>query len=303
MTGGTRLQLAAPAKLNLYLHIAGRRDDGYHRVDSLIAFAETGDIVTVTPARDLTLVVDGPFAAALPPSEDNLVLRAAAQLRARASVASGAAITLTKNLPVASGIGGGSADAAATLRALAVLWRLDAETCGSAAIAAGLGADVPVCLDGRTSLVTGIGDRIAASPRLPAIPVVLANPGVALPTADVFRGYDAAQSQHGGMGVADDWRGIADAATLATRLSATANDLEAAAIALAPAIADALAALGALPGCLLARMSGSGATCLALFADDAAARAAAAALQATCPRWWVVATRLRSAPPDVVELH
>jgi 4-diphosphocytidyl-2-C-methyl-D-erythritol kinase len=300
--GGDRMarQLVAPAKINLYLHIVGRRDDGYHLVDSLIAFAEAGDSVTVSPAATLGLVADGPFAGALPAQADNLVLRAAAQLRAQAGVATGAAITLTKNLPVAAGIGGGSADAAAALRALAVLWRVRPANCDLAAIAQTLGTDVPVCLGGRTSRVIGIGDRIVATPDLPAAPVVLANPGVAVPTAAVFCRYAAAPAPRRAP-ANPDWDGLGDVAALVDRLAGTDNDLEPAATAIAPAVSNTLAALRALPGCRLARMSGSGATCFALFDDDVVAQAGAVAVQAAHSDWWAVATRLRTAPPPVRE--
>lgn len=295
---GGGLRVAAPAKLNLYLHIPGRRTDGYHDVDSLIAFAEYGDVLAAAPAAGLTLAADGPFAGELPPAGDNLILRAATRLRAATDSKAGGALRLTKNLPVASGIGGGSADAAAALRVLAALWRIDASACDLGALAGTLGADVPVCLAGRTSRVSGIGDEFAATPDLPAVPVVLANPGIALPTADVFRRL-AASANYAGPPDEIGWDGVADARELADRLAATRNDLEAPAIALAPQIADALATLGALPGCLLARMSGSGATCFALFADADAAAASAAALARTRPNWWIVATRLRTAPPPI----
>jgi 4-diphosphocytidyl-2-C-methyl-D-erythritol kinase len=294
---------AAPAKLNLFLHVPGQRDDGYHRVDSLIAFAELGDRVSVASAADgcLTLDADGPFAAALPSAADNLVLHAADRLRRDVGMAqAGAAIRLIKALPVASGIGGGSADAAAVLRALAQLWQIEDAPARILDIARCLGADVPVCLAGRTALVTGIGDVFVATPDLPPAPLLLVNPGAAMPTADVFRALaapplpeSAAPPDAGG------WDGIADTAALATRLAGMRNDLETPAIALLPAIAETLTALRALPGCLLARMSGSGATCFALFDEPAAVERAATALRAKCPNWWVAASRLRSEAPAI----
>ena len=289
MTGGTRLQLAAPAKLNLYLHIAGRRDDGYHRVDSLIAFAETGDIVTVTPARDLTLVVDGPFAAALPPSEDNLVLRAAAQLRARASVASGAAITLTKNLPVASGIGGGSADAAATLRLLCRLHGREVEQHALASLGLCIGADVPVCLDSGPAMMWGKGELIERMDTLPDFWFVLVNPGVAVSTASVFAALNApplAEKEAGPV-----MPQFADVTALAQWLDAHGNDMERSAMKIAPAIFDAATALAATRDCRVARMSGSGATCFGIYDDEKAARAAETALRIVHPDWWVAAAK------------
>lgn len=290
------VRVIAPAKLNLYLHIEGRRADGYHLVDSLIAFAEIGDDVRVAVADAVTLSAAGPFAGQLPATADNLVLQAAHRLRDAAGAKGGAAIHLTKNLPVAAGIGGGSADAGAVLRALAALWRLDAAAPVISAIARDLGADVPVCLDGRPSLVAGIGDTIVATPALPAVALVLVNPGVALPTADVFRRFAGTGSPSGRDVREDAWRDVTDAVSLADRLAATGNDLEETAIALLPDIAVVLGALRATPGNLFARMSGSGSTCFAFFADAATAQAAAAALRAEHPAWWIAESRLRSVP-------
>ncbi len=177
---------AAPAKLNLYLHVTGKRADGYHLLDSLIAFADVHDTVSVAEAEALDLACDGPFAAGLPESGDNIVLAAARLLRESAGMRSGAQIRLTKRLPVASGIGGGSADAAAALRALDALWRCRASEEDLAALALAIGADVPVCLYGRAAFVGGIGEKIVAAPKLPACHLVLANPGVPLATAAVF---------------------------------------------------------------------------------------------------------------------
>jgi 4-diphosphocytidyl-2-C-methyl-D-erythritol kinase len=265
----------APAKLNLALHVTGRRADGYHLLDSLVAFAGVGDRVTVAAAGQLTLAVTGPMAAGLAADDDNLCLRAA-----RAMGPGTAAITLDKHLPVASGIGGGSADAAATLRALARLWHrpLPADRGLS------LGADVPVCLLSHPALMRGIGEAIEGV-RLPPAHVVLVNPGVAVPTPAVF----AALAQRDNPPL-PPLPPLPDAAALAAWLRATRNDLEAPAIALAPAIADARAALAAQPGCLFARMSGSGATCFGLFAAAPTAQAAATALAR--PGWWIAAAPL-----------
>jgi 4-diphosphocytidyl-2-C-methyl-D-erythritol kinase len=267
---------AAPAKINLFLHVTGRRDDGYHLLDSLVVFAGAGDRLTAEPAASLSLELDGPFGAALAGEEDNLVLRAARALAATAGIQAGARLRLTKNLPVASGIGGGSADAAAALRLLARLWQLPAPDSG---LALGLGADVPVCLAGRPARMQGIGERLLRAPTLPRFGLVLVNPGVAVSTPAVFRARR--DGFHPPAALPDGWP---DAAAMAADLALCANDLEAAAISLAPAVAEALAALAALPGALLARMSGSGATCFALFADPA--RAAAAAAEIARPGWW-----------------
>lgn len=283
----------APAKLNLYLHVVGRRPDGYHLLDSLVAFADIGDALEARPAPQWSLQVTGPFAGALEAApDDNLVSRAAHRLARRLGRPPGAAVTLVKNLPVASGIGGGSSDAAATLRALVDLWGVDlrggaAATVDLPALAAELGADVPVCLAARTAWLGGIGDDLAPAPALPPIHVVLANPGVALATPAVFkarRGPFSAPARFDGA--------PPDAAALARLLAARRNDLTEPAMAQLPVIGQVLEALGAEEGALLARMSGSGATCFALFGDAASAQAAAARLEARRPGWWVAAGRL-----------
>lgn len=271
----------ASAKINLYLHVVGRRLDGYHRLDSLAVFAGAADTLTVEPAAALSLAVTGPFAAGLDGEADNLVLRAARALAAQAGVPATGRLVLEKNLPVASGIGGGSADAAAALRLLGRFWGVDVRRETLAAIAAALGADVPVCLIGRAAVMSGIGEILTPAPPLPPTGMVLVNPGVAVATPAVFRARDGGFSAPAVL-PAEGWR---DAESLAAALQATGNDLEAPALRLAPAIADSLAALRAAPGCLLARMSGSGATCFGLFADAAAARQAAGGLQH--PGWWV----------------
>jgi 4-diphosphocytidyl-2-C-methyl-D-erythritol kinase len=269
------LREAARAKVNLYLHVVGRRADGYHLLDSLAVFAQAGDRLTAEPADAVSLAVDGPFGAGLSDDADNLVLRAAKAL----GVGRGAALRLTKMLPVASGIGGGSADAAAALRLLPRLWGLAISPGRLAEIAATLGADVPVCVESRAARMGGVGEVLTAAPALPPFGLLLVNPGVAVATADVFRARRGGDSAPAVLPAA--W---ADAAAMAADLAALRNDLEAPARALCPAIGDVLAAIGAAPGCLLARMSGSGATCFGLFARDAAARAAAEAVAR--PGWW-----------------
>jgi len=286
---------AAPAKLNLTLAVIGRRDDGYHLLDSLVGFTEYGDTVAAEESQTLTLAMAGPFGATLAVDPvENLVLRAARLLAEAGGITPCAALTLTKRLPVASGIGGGSSDAAATLLALAELWRLAPAPEDLAAIGLKLGADVPVCLAGRTARLEGIGERIGPAPALPAAAIVLVNPGVGLATPQVFR------ARQGGFSAGAGPQGVLshspiDARALATALEGTGNDLTAPAITLLPVIAEVLAALDAAPGRLLARMSGSGATCFALFADEAAAEAAASAIAAAHPGWWSVATRLKGA--------
>ena len=278
----------APAKLNLYLHVVGRRDDGYHSLDSLIAFADIGDYVTAAPGPQLSLRIIGPFAAAFAgEAGENLVHRAARLLAERLRRAPRAALTLEKHLPLASGIGGGSSDAAATLRALAALWRASLSDAALDELALALGADVPVCLRPRASFVGGIGERVEPAPALPPAALVLVNPGVALPTAGVYArrtGDFSAPARFS--------EPPADAAALAALLVARRNDLTDAAQSLVPAIADVLAALAATDGALLARMSGSGATCFALYADAGAAEAAAQSLALAHPQWWVRAGAL-----------
>ncbi len=278
----------APAKLNLYLHVLGRRPDGYHHLDSLVAFADIGDIVSVHPAETLELGVEGPFAAELPSDEDNLVMGAARRLAAEAGVAPRATIRLVKRLPVASGIGGGSADAAAALRLLSLLWRIRPHEDDLRRVAIALGTDVPVCLLGRPAYVGGVGEEIALAPAMPPVALVLANPLVPLPTAAVYKRRFGAFSACARFAATP-----ADAAELACLLATRRNDLTEAACALSPAVEPMLRTLAALPGALLARMSGSGATCFALFAGEEEAGAAARALAAAHPEWWVRATKLR----------
>jgi 4-diphosphocytidyl-2-C-methyl-D-erythritol kinase len=268
----------APAKVNLYLHVVGRRPDGYHRLDSLAVFAGIGDELRGEAADDLSLRVTGAHAAALQPEIDNLVLRAARALGAAAGMAPQARLVLDKRLPVAAGIGGGSADAAAALRLLVRLWGLQRIAGALPELGERLGADVPICLASRPARLGGIGERLAPAPALPPFGLVLANPGVPLATADIFRARTGPFSAAAALPA-----GWSHAAAMARDLAGLANDLQPPAVACCPAISEVLAALGALPNCLLARMSGSGATCFALFPDSSSARAAAARLP---PRWW-----------------
>jgi 4-diphosphocytidyl-2-C-methyl-D-erythritol kinase len=276
--------MLARAKVNLYLHITGRRADGYHLLDSLIVFADTGDEISLAPADKLSLAIDGPFAAGLAAGPGNLVLRAAHALQEIAGWRGGATIRLTKNLPVASGIGGGSADAAATLSGLCGLWNVAPGRAALHAIAARLGADVPVCLDGAASFVGGIGEDLAPARGLPPAWLLLANPKIATPTPAVFK------ARQGPFSKPARWsEPPRDFAEFAARLQSSANDLTEAAISVTPAIRDVLVALAALPGCMLARLSGSGATCFGLFADEAGARAAESKLRDQQPGWWMTA--------------
>ena len=275
----------APAKVNLYLHVTGRRDDGYHVLDSLVAFADIGDRLRAEPATSLSLTVDGPEAADLAAvGDDNLVLRAARLLADRAGIAAGAALYLDKHLPVAAGIGGGSSDAAAALLALKRLWRISLADEALYALGARLGADIPACLYGRAVWVGGIGERLEPSGPLPEAGILFVNPRRALPTAAVFA------ARCGPFGHVGRFAPMpCKASALARALMPCRNDLTEAAIGLVPEIAAVLARLGRLPGSLLARMSGSGATCFALFANRAGAEEARAVVAAAEPRWWCAA--------------
>lgn len=294
MAGGRAVAQAA-AKLNLYLHVTGRRPDGYHLLDSLVCFAAVHDTVEAEAASDWSLEIGGPFAGPLRAEADNLVLRAGRGLSGLVAAELGTAppparLTLQKRLPVAAGIGGGSADAAAVIRALMDLWEIgDLPAARLDALALELGADVPACLAGRAAFVGGIGETLDPAPDLPPADCLLVNPGVPVSTPTVFRartGDFTPGAQFGGP--------LRDAAALAQALEGRGNDLTDAAIGLQPVIGEALSLIDSQPGALLARMSGSGATCFGLFADRAACQAAADAIAAAHAGWWVAATELVS---------
>jgi 4-diphosphocytidyl-2-C-methyl-D-erythritol kinase len=276
------LSVDAPAKVNLSLHVVGKRADGYHLLDSLVAFAGIGDTLEFTPAAGLSLEITGPTAALIPAQGENIVLTAARRLAERAGVAADAAIRLTKRLPVAAGIGGGSADAAAALKGLARLWNTTLPEQDMHALALSLGADVPVCLAGRAMRMSGVGEVLEPAPPLPPAWLVLVNPMVPLHTPAVFKARQGDFSAANPLTAAP-----ADAAALAEALASRRNDLTRAAVALEPVVGEILATLAADPACLLARMSGSGATCFGLFATQPAAEQAAARLAALHPAWWV----------------
>lgn len=278
--GGAAWSEPARAKVNLHLHVRGRRPDGLHLLDSLVVFPDIADLLEAEPARALSLSLDGPFGAGLSAGADNLVIAAAEALAARAAregaQPAGAALRLVKRLPVASGIGGGSADAAAALRLLNRMWGLDYPRSVLAEVGLGLGADIPVCVHAPRALVmSGIGEVLTPAPALPRFWLVLANPGVATPTGAVF----GRLAHRDGRAAAWAAEGYADAAALAAALSGTSNMLEAPAREVTPQVGATLDALAAAPGVLLARMSGSGATCFGLFAQEEPALAAAQALR------------------------
>lgn len=291
MTADAATAYPAPAKVNLTLHLLGKRADGYHLLDSLVVFAGVGDQLQVAPADRLVLDENGPGAGTMGASEDNLVLRAARLLIETCTPDLRAQIRLEKRLPVAAGLGGGSSDAAAALIALDALWDCGLEAEELQRLGAAVGADVPVCLYGRPAWVGGIGETLDAAEEVPPAWFVLVNPGVSLSTASVFR------ARSGGFSEALRWqRPPGDAAALAAWLEEGRNDLQAPACALEPAIPAVLEALGATPDCLLARMSGSGATCFGLYADESEARHAASLLTEARPDWWVRAAPLLTDP-------
>ncbi|WP_313808952.1 4-(cytidine 5'-diphospho)-2-C-methyl-D-erythritol kinase [Sphingobium sp.] len=285
--GGEELVETAFAKINLALHVRRKRPDGYHALESLFVFTELGDRLTGRVRSDgaIRLAIDGPFGASLDAGPDNLVAKAARALQAWLGEGFGADLRLTKMLPVASGIGGGSADAAAALRLLTRLWNapMAAETLAQIALA--LGSDVPACIGSITQMVRGRGECLQplAIKGLAGMPLLLVNPGIAISTAQIFSRWD--QVDRGPLVATDLDQLIADGR----------NDLEMAAMQACPVIADVLSALKAFEGLRLARMSGSGATCFALFETDRHRAAAAATLRAHHGEWWVAETRIRTA--------
>jgi len=273
----------APAKINLYLHVGARRADGYHELESVIVFTDFGDEVALSPAAEPELVREGPFAAGLPGNAaEDLCMRAASRLSAEFGCAANVRISLHKNIPVAAGVGGGSADAAAVLRLLCRMWGVPSDDPRVAAVALELGADVPVCLLSRAAHVHRLGEQVAPLKNFPALHLLLVNPAVPVSTASVFRAYGG-----GGELFTDPPATFTpDALRDLTR-----NDLGVPAALLCPEIADVLAVLEGVSGCRLARMSGSGPTCFGVFDDaDACATAALQIVQAR-PGWWVCPTR------------
>ncbi|MFN3482101.1 4-(cytidine 5'-diphospho)-2-C-methyl-D-erythritol kinase [Rhabdaerophilum calidifontis] len=286
------IEALAPAKINLFLHVLGRRKDGYHALESLVSFAEIGDRLSLVPGAPLGLDLCGPFAAPLRGEADNLVLRAARAFAAHISGARLGAFRLEKTLPVASGIGGGSSDCAAALRLLARANGLPADDPRLMDAARALGADVPVCLDpAAPRLMRGIGHELGPALAAAPVPALLVNPGVAVATPAVFAA----------LGLACGARFVPEGAVpgpAGALLAGTRNDLEPPALRLAPEIGLALAALRAAPGCRLARMSGSGATCFGLFGSGEATASAAARIARDHPRWWLAPTRIMIPSPQ-----
>ena len=286
------VRVFAPAKINLFLHVGARRPDGYHDLESLVAFADTGDELSFHRAKEFSLALGGPFAGELPADDTNLVLRAARTLSSSTGLNVAARILLKKNLPVSSGLGGGSADAAATLRGLVRLWGARVSASALQTIAATLGSDVPVCLASSPSWMDGRGELISPAPDLPQTWVVLVNPRIAVSTSAVF----AALKDRTGVG-GPKTMGWKTQSALVDFLKRQVNDLEPPARLAVPAIGEALNALTSTEGALLARMSGSGATCFGLFGEESEAAAAAARLSESHPQWWVKATLLAPLRP------
>lgn len=267
----------APAKINLTLHVTGRRNDGYHLLDSLVMFASVGDHLRVTPAPQTTLRVTGPFSQGVPKDDGNLVMRAAGLMKESAK------IELEKHLPSAAGIGGGSSDAGAILRILRGMTGKPVPDNGVS-----LGADVPVCMLARAARMQGIGERVTPLDHLPTLDAVLVNPMVAVPTGPVFKILETPDNPP----MPDVIPENLDASRFARWLSDMRNDLQAPAIAVEPTITTALDAIETTPDCLLTRMSGSGATCFGLYPDGETAKEAALRLSSDYPDWWVLPTRL-----------
>ncbi len=283
----------APAKINLTLRVLGRRPDGYHEIDSLVVFAALGDVLTFTPGRALALAVIGPTASAAGEISENLVMKAARALADRVERLKLGHFVLSKRLPVAAGVGGGSADAAAALRLLARANRIALDDTRLVQAAQATGADVPVCLDPRPRVMRGIGEILSDPISLPRLPALLVNPGVAVPTKHVFAALRLASAERSTMAFFPvPKKGAQGRQQLLDVIADSGNDLEKPAIELQPVIADVIDGLRALPGCRLARMSGSGATCFGLFDSQRAAAAAAQALRREHGDWWVRATVL-----------
>jgi 4-diphosphocytidyl-2-C-methyl-D-erythritol kinase len=279
----------APAKINLTLTILGRRADGYHALDSLVVFAGEGDRLAFTPGGPLSLRVRGITAEQAGPLDDNLVLKAARGLAAEIPGLKLGRFTLDKRLPVAAGLGGGSSDAAAALRLLSRANKISRDDKRLFKVARTVGADVPVCVDPRPRRMRGIGERLSPPLAMPKLAAVLVNPGVAVPTKDVFAILGLPRG--GPLKRVPSSRALPrDAEAVVRHLTGQVNDLEVAAVKLQPVIARVIAALQSQPDCMLARMSGSGATCFGIFSSARAAGTAARALSTAQPRWWVKAT-------------
>jgi 4-diphosphocytidyl-2-C-methyl-D-erythritol kinase len=298
------LRISAPAKLNLFLHITGRRDDHYHLLESLFVFTKLGDEIQIEPANTLSLNIVGPYSTQLKnePVENNLAFRAGLLLKSKYAIQNGAAITLTKNIPIGAGLGGGSSDAAAVLNGLNQLWHLNLSHETLSDMALSLGADVPACLLAKPTFVSGIGETMDDFSLPFSIPVLLVNPNIRLSTPSVFQAYQNADlpfspSIKSRSISAHNW------STFLSMLKNNRNDLEQSAIELEPSIAVILNCLNQQPQCALARMSGSGSTCFALFSDPASAKAAMLTLQSRYPNFWIKNTQIECSTWNIAKKH
>ena len=284
------IKTAAPAKINLYLHVVGKLENGYHSIDSLVAFAKVADFISVRENETLKLLNVGPFRDDIGNGEDNLVMKAARYLQNVTGISSGAEIILEKNLPVASGIGGGSSDAAATIRALARLWKIDLSQVGLKNLSTVLGADISICLRGKAGVIRGIGDKVSGIEPLPIMPIVLVNPQAPISTSRVFNSPSIVFSKCIKFG--EKSRNFDE--LICFLMGKSNNDLSHAAIHLVPKIKNILKAFERDPECKLARMSGSGATCFGIFVTRTAADRFAKRVRLVQPNWWVRSTELIS---------
>jgi len=284
----TRVEETAFAKINLDLRVCRRRDDGYHDLDSVVVFATIGDRLTFTPTDELSLDVTGPFATDLKDTDDNLVLKTVRAFASMLDRSPDVRVTLEKRLPIAAGLGGGSADAAATLRGLSKLWKTTESLADLMPLARKLGADVPVCLGSRAFRMQGTGEKLTPIDFPEGCPILLVNPKVAVPTPSVFRMLRSMSGERRQPWVNDD-----ASANIHQALAESVNDLEAPAMRLEPVIGDVLTMIERQPGCRLTRMSGSGATCFGLFDDQETVERAASKLSEHRPDWWIVDTSCR----------
>ena len=285
-----RVFVTAPAKVNFCLHAGRKRADGYHNIQSLVAFAALEDALLIEPADEFSLTILGAFKEEVPSGEENLVVRAARQLAKKSSCSRGARITLKKMIPAASGLGGGSADAAAALRGLACLWDLDYGVDHLREVASSIGADVPVCVESAPAWMEGKGERVRRIPQFPSAWLLLVNPRVPVPTAAAF----ANVQERSGLPLSCPAAPFADVHSLVDYLRSTSNDLEKPATEIAPVIEEVLNELNQLPGVLFARMSGSGATCYGIFASHGCSSAPEMTLKKKHPDWFIRGSSLAS---------
>lgn len=280
------ISMAAPAKINLYLNIIGKLNETYHELDSLVGFATYGDKVFVRDCEDFRLEISGPFSQMLPPEKNNLVIKAAKELARETNYAGGAYIKLVKNLPISSGIGGGSADAAATLKALNRLWGIKLKKEDLMTVGLKLGSDVPVCVKGKPARIGGRGEKIFSFEGFPKCGILLVNPRVPIPTIDVFKTFQGKYSNY------VEIPKINDIEALIEFLSTQKNDLQETSVKIAPVLQVILNILSDEPNCRLARVSGSGATCFGIFNDEHSAALSARAISSRFKEWWLKPTQL-----------